>query len=153
MAGTFPFSALPNRMNKLGGNIARGISRLVQDIAEGIGATVVDTTAVDTGLARSNWRATLSVPASGIIPPYAPGIKLGIGEGANASAAKAQQRQVIRRFNVNKHNSIFITNNVHYIGALNAGSSPQSAGAMVALGFQTGRAILQVRSGKVLDTK
>jgi len=153
VVGTFPFSALPRRMNNLGGTITKGVTKLVQDVAKGIGATVVDTTPVDTGLARSNWRATISAPASGTIPPYSPGNKLGIGESANAAAAKAQQKQAIERFDVTKHTSIFITNNVPYIGALNDGSSPQSAGDMVAMGLQTGRAILQVKASKVLSTK
>ena len=153
MVGTFPFSALPNRMNKLGGTITKGVSKLAQDVAKGIGATVVDTTKVDSGLARSNWRATVSAPASGTIPPYAPGIKLGIGEGANASAAKSQQKQAIARFDAAKHQSIFITNNVHYIGALNNGSPVHAPGNMVALGIQTGRAILQAKARRVLETK
>ena len=153
MVGTFPFSALPRRMTNLGGNIPKGVSKLAQDVAKGIGATVVDTTKVDTGLARSNWRATISAPASGTIPPYAPGVALGIGEGANASAAKAQQRQAIARFDASKHESIFITNNIPYIVALNNGSSVHSPGKMVELGIQTGRAILQAKAGKVLDIK
>lgn len=153
MVGTFPFSALPSRMNKLGGTITKGVTKLVQDVAKGIGATVVDTTRVDTGLARSNWRATVSAPASGTIPPYAPGIKLGIGEGANASAAKAQQKQAIERFNARKHVSIFITNNVPYIGVLNNGSPVHAPGNMVQLGIQTGRAILQAKASRVLDTR
>ena len=153
MVGTFPFSALPRRMNKLGGTITKGVSKLVQDVAIGIGATVVDTTKVDTGLARSNWRASISAPASGTIPPYAPGVRLGIGEGANASAAKAQQKQVIERFDVAKNRSIFITNNVPYIVALNNGSSVHAPGLMVEQGFQTGRAILQANARKVLDRR
>ncbi len=153
MASVFPFSALPRRMTKLSGTIPKGISKLIQDVATGIGATVVDTTPVDTGLARSNWRATLSAPASGTIPPYSPGNHLGISESANAGAAKAQQKQNIKRFNAAKHTSIFITNNVSYIGALDAGSSPQSPGSMVALGLQTGRAILEAKARRVLDTK
>lgn len=153
MVGIFPFSALERRMNKLGGTVTKGVTKLVQDVAKGIGATVVDTTKVDTGFARSNWRATVSAPASGTIPPYAPGIKLGIGEGANASAAKAQQKQAIERFNVAKHTSIFITNNVPYIVALNNGSSVHAPGKMVELGLQTGRAILQAKASKVLGTK
>jgi hypothetical protein len=140
-------------MNKLGGTITRGVTKLAQDVAKGIGATVVDTTKVDTGLARSNWRATISAPASGTIPAYAPGIKLGIGEGANASAAKAQQKQAIERFDAAKHTSIFITNNVPYIGALNNGSQVHAPGNMVQLGLQTGRAILQAKAKKVLDTR
>ena len=153
MVGTFPFSALPQRMNTLGGTITKGVSKLVQDVAIGIGATVVDTTKVDTGLARSNWRATISAPASGTIPPYAPGVRLGIGEGANASAAKAQQKQAIKRFKASKHTSIFITNNVPYIGVLDHGDSNHVAGDMVKMGLQTGRAILQAKARRVLDTK
>ncbi len=153
MAGTFSFDALPRRMNKLGGTIRKGVTRLVQDVAKGIGATVVDTTKVDTGLARSNWRASISAPASGTIPAYAPGTKLGIGEGANASAAKAQQKQAIERFNAAKHVSIFITNNIPYIGALNNGSPVHAPGNMVQLGIQTGRAILQAKAKRVLETR
>jgi len=153
MVGTFPFSALPNRMNKLGGTITKGVSKLVQDVAKGIGATVVDTTKVDTGAARSNWRASISAPASGIIPPYAPGVKLGIGEGANSSAAKAQHKQVMERFDATRNRSIFITNNIPYIGVLNNGDSLHAPGKMVQLGLQTGRAILQAKTRRVLETK
>lgn len=153
MAGTFPFSALDERMNKLGFRISKGVSKLAQDVAKGIGATVVDTTPVDTGLARSNWRATIAAPASGVIPAYSPGNHLGIGESANASAAKAQQKQTIERFDAAKHTSIYITNNVHYIGSLNDGSSPQSPGDMVAMGISTGRAIIQANARKVLSGK
>lgn len=152
MVGIFPFSALPRRMNKLGNNITKGVSKLIQDVAKGIGATVVDTTKVDTGRARSNWRATINVPASGTIPAYSPGNKLGISESANAGAAKAQQKQAIERFNAAKHVSIFITNNVPYIGALNNGSAVHAPGLMVEQGLQTGRAILQAKAGKVLDS-
>ncbi len=151
--GVFSFDALPRRMDKLGGTIKKGVSKLVQDVAKGIGATVVDTTKVDTGLARSNWRATLSAPASGTIPAYSPGNKLGMSETANAGAAKAQQKQAIERFNVAKNISIFITNNIPYIGALNNGSSIHAPGKMVELGIQTGRAILQANAGKVLDRR
>ncbi len=153
MAGIFPFDALPSRMNKLGGNIRKGVTKLVQDVAKGIGATVVDTTKVDTGLARSNWRASISAPASGTIPAYAPGVKLGIGEGANASAAKAQQKQAIEQFDANKNTHIFITNNVPYIGLLNNGDSVHAAGDMVNMGIQTGRAILQANAKRVLGTR
>jgi hypothetical protein len=151
--GVFSFDELPRRMNKLGTSITQGVSKLAQDVAIGIGATVVDTTKVDTGKARSNWRASISAPASGTIPPYSPGNKLGIGETANAGAAKAQQKQAISRFDASKHTSIFITNNVPYIGALNDGSSVHAPGNMVELGLQTGRAILQAKAGKVLGKR
>jgi hypothetical protein len=140
-------------MTKLGGTITKGVTKLAQDVAKGIGATVVDTTRVDTGLARSNWRATISAPASGIIPPFSPGNKLGMSETANAGAAKAFQKQHIERFDASKHVSIFITNNVPYIGILNNGGRNVAPGLMVEQGLQTGKAILQAKAGKVLSTR
>jgi len=151
MVGVFSFGELPRRMDKLGGTITHGVSTLVQEVAIGIGATVVDTTRVDTGKARSNWRATLDTPANGVIPPYSPGNNLGIGETANANAAKAQQKQVIRRFSAVKQRSIFITNRVPYIETLNSkGTAP---GMMIEQGIQTGRLVLSANASKVLKAR
>ena len=149
--GVFSFNVLPRRMEHLGADITRGITRLAQNVAKGIGATVVDTTRVDTGMARSNWRATIDAPAAGIIPPYSPGNHLGISETANANAAKAQQKSVIERYDASKRPSIFITNRVPYIGYLNNGTPKLAPGLMVQQGFATGRAIVQ--STKILDTR
>lgn len=146
-----PFSALPGSLEKLGSKIQQAATKIVKQVATGIGATVVDTTRVDTGAARSNWRATLNNPAGGVIPPYAPGNKLGKNEIANANSAKAQQRQVISRFNAKKDRSVVITNNLHYIGILNDGRSGVSPDNMVEQGLQTGRLIL--KSFKVLDVR
>ena len=146
--GIRPFSALPGRMDKLGDEIQRAATKIVRQVAKGIGATVVDTTRVDTGEARSNWRATLNAPAVGTIPPYAPGNKLGMGETANANSAKAQQVQVINRFNARKDRSVMITNNVPYIGVLNSGGPTVDGNFMVEQGLQTGRLI--IKSFKVL---
>ena len=142
-----PFEQLPNFMDKVGRDVSRGASRLVQDVALAIGATVVDTTRVDTGNARSNWRATLNAPASGVIPPYSPGNRLGFSETANANAAKAQQKQTITGFNVSKHRAVFITNNVHYIGILN----DVRGDLMVEQGLQSGRLVL--KASKLLSKK
>lgn len=137
-----PFSALPGSMKDLNERIQRGFTNIMQQTAIGIGATMVDTTRVDTGEARSNWRASLGAPLGGTIPPYSPGNKLGQGETANANAAKAQQRQAIARYNARKNTVIFFTNNVRHIGALNDGDGNLAPGQMVEQGLQTGRAIL-----------
>lgn len=129
-------------MKNLNKRIEQGFTRLMRQAVIGIGATLVDTTRVDTGEARSNWRASLGAPLGGTIPPYAPGNKLGIGETANANSAKAQHRQVAARFNVKTNTIIFITNNVPHIGVLNDGTAKISAGNMVAQALQTGRAVL-----------
>lgn len=140
-----PFSALPGSMEKLGSRVQQAATQIVRQVAVGIGATLVDTTRVDTGKARSNWRATLNSPASGVIPPYSPGNKLGKGEIANANLAKAQQKQVINRFNARKDRSVMITNNVPYIGVLNNGRSGEGGAPdnMVGQALQTGRLILK----------
>ena len=67
------------------------------------------------------------------------------------AAAKAQQKQVIERFDASKFGSIFITNNVRYIGSLDAGSSQQNPAGMVAIAITTGRAILKTSVTKVLE--
>ena len=144
-----PLSELPFSIKRLDQVVQRGISRLAQRVAKNIGASVVDATRVDTGKARSNWRATLDTPASGTIPPYAPGNKLGQSETANAGAAKAQQSQVIGTFNVRKNRSIFITNSVDYIETLNNGGPRVAPGLMVEQGFQTGRDTL--KTARILD--
>ncbi len=142
------FDELPASMDGLNRTVRRGVTKIVQRVASVIGATVVDTTRVDTGFARSNWSATVFEPASGTITPYFPGTALGIGETQNANAVKAQQRRVIKRFNASKHRSLFITNNVDYIETLNNGNARLAPGLMVEQSFQAGK--LAFKSVKVL---
>lgn len=125
MVGTFFFDQIPERMKALDERVAEGLGRVTKVAATAIGVKVVDMTRVDTGKARSNWRATLGFPAQGTIPPYSPGNHLGINERANASAAKIQHRAVISKFTTDPQGDsrIFITNNVHYIGILNGRDS------------------------------
>ncbi len=141
MAGTYLFSHLPKRMDHFERFlIDRGLKKVVKNAARAIGSKVVDTTRVDTGKARSNWRASLGRPIAGVArAPYAPGTALGIGETANASAVKAQQESNIRLYNPRLHRSIFITNRVNYIETLNNGGPRNEADAMVAQGMQAGR--------------
>ena len=143
--GIRPFSELPAFTNRLAEKVEDAATRVLRQLATGIGATLVDTTRVDTGKARSNWRGTLNAPATGTIPPYAPGNKLGKGETANATAAKDQQKQVFARFNARRDAAIFITNRVDYIGILNNGRPGDDGGGdfMVEQAVLTGRLILK----------
>ena len=75
-----PFKDIPLVMEGLTRQVHRNVNTIVRKVSKAIGDTVVDTTRVDTGKARSNWIATLNAPASAVIPPYAPGNKLGINE-------------------------------------------------------------------------
>lgn len=98
--------------------IARNTHDAVKKVALVIDQAVVLGTPVDTGRARSNWIVTIGTPSSSTIAPYAPGSRLGIGEGANAGSALAHAHQVVATKQISD-TRIFITNNVHYIGRLN----------------------------------
>jgi hypothetical protein len=80
-------------------------------------------TPVDKGVARSNWRVTLNAPSTTVIPAYAPGRKLGIGETANASAAIGAGRAVIAR--AREGSTIHISNSIPYLTKLRNGHSQQ----------------------------
>lgn len=109
--------------------IGRNVSTVVRKVALAVDQAVVLATPVDTGRARSNWRVSLGSPPTGVIEPYAPGAKLGIGENANAAAAIAQAAgQVAQR---REGQDIWISNNVPYIGLLNEGSSRQAPASFV----------------------
>lgn len=95
-------------------------------------------TPVDTAEARSNWRISIGRPLSGVIapykpylsrwsPPYGPGGSK--GESTNLSQVTAQGKARLSRY---KTGSIYISNNVPYIGPLDRGHSKQTSGGFVA---------------------
>ena len=105
------------------------VNDVIKALAAETNNALVDATPVDTGFARANWRVNLNKAASGTL-----GSK---DKAAAASAATLSQSQSVRAvalFDHKKHNKIVISNNVDYIGmvdaegkrGLNAGSSPQA---------------------------
>ena len=139
-----PFALLPSVMADLGEKAVSFANQLAKVAGKSIGDTLVDTTRVDTGEARSNWRASLNAALSGKIPAYAPGNKLGIGERANATAAKAQHAVIVKQFDSAKGNgAMFWANSVPHIGFLNDGTPKLAAGNMVAKSLVAGRAALK----------
>lgn len=143
-----PFETMPNVMDRTATNLGNAVTRIIRSAATVAGKTIVEATRVDTGRARSNWVASIGSPFTGIVPPYAPGTKLGIGESGNAAGAINQQAGVIRGFDSTKHNAIHITNNVPYIGALNNGGPTVGPDMMVQRGVAAARA--DVAGKKVL---
>lgn len=129
------------------------ISRLiVENVDAGFRATaiavdqaLVISTPVDTGRARSNWRVSSGAPSSDTREAYAPG-KAGSTGGANATAALAQGREAIM---ADRSGTIYISNNLPYIGVLNDGSSAQAPAGFVEIAVQTG--IAEVKKIKALS--
>ena len=133
---TSPFSALPQVLSRREREFLRGANTIAREAAKAAGAAAVNTTRVDTGLARSNWRATVGAPAASIIPPYAPGSKLGIGEQGNAIGAISQQTATFSSWDAAREIPAFITNNVPYISILNFGGPRVGPGNMLAMAVQ-----------------
>lgn len=134
-----PFSALPAILTRRENEFLEGVNKISREAAQAAGRAAVTATRVDTGLARSNWRASVNVPASTVVEPYAPGAKLGIGEQGNALGAMNQHRAVFRAWNAIRGRPAFITNNVPYIGILNFGGPNVSPGNMLAMAVQAWR--------------
>lgn len=105
--------------------------------------TVVTATPVDTGRARSNWRVDTK-PSTGQVEPYAPG-EAGSTASANTAAAIAQGRQAVQRA---VGDELYISNNLDYIGELNAGSSAQAPANFVEAAVDAG--VQQVKKIKAL---
>mgnify|MGYP003640909316 CR=1 FL=1 len=144
------FRQLPRVVNNMSDRLSGAVTKLVKIASRTAGKTAVETTRVDTGKARSNWRANLNGPATGVIPAYAPGNKLGFSERGNAVSAVAQQRSVIEQFNVRSSKAVFISNSVPYIGILNNGGANVSPGNMAQLAIQAAK--VRIQNERILKT-
>lgn len=131
-----PFSALPFILDQRRREFFEGVNKVSREAAQAAGRAAVLGTRVDTGLARSNWRATVNVPATAVVPPYAPGAKLGIGEQGNALGALNQHRTALAAWNAVRGRPFYIANNVPYIAILNFGGPNVAPGNMLALARQ-----------------
>lgn len=107
-----------------------GVGQLVRRVALAADQAVVMGTPVDTSRARSNWVVEIGRRASGTRAPYSPGDKGSTG-GASAAAAIQQGQGVIASYDIDRDNSIHITNNLDYIERLNDGYSAQAPAGYV----------------------
>lgn len=125
--GVHPFEDLPKVMDERTKETVRLVTGIAQEAARQAGFYAAFGTPVDSGVARSNWIASLNNRTELVIPAYAPGTKLGQAEGANLQAVMEQHERVAAGFDAAKDSSIHITNSVDYIGLLNeTDHSPQA---------------------------
>lgn len=136
-----------SRIRRHGRRVETGANELKRKVALVVDREVVMETPVDTGRARSNWIVSLTAPILSTQEPYAPGEKLGKGEGANAAAAMEQAQLVISA--VKSGDDIYISNNVHYIGLLNEGTSAQAPSGFVQSAVLRG--VSTVRGARILS--
>jgi hypothetical protein len=110
---------LEGRLDRVVKRLNVGIRKVIEDVGTAIGEELVPATPVDTGFARANWRPSLNAPASVPISQLDP----------SGAATIAKITTVSKRWKPG--DTLFITNNAPYIGALNAGSSPQAGPGFV----------------------
>lgn len=134
------------RIRQLGGNVERNATALVRKVALSVDSTVVMSTPVDTGRARSNWQVELGKPARGVIDAHVPGAE-GSTAGPNAQISLALGAAAIATYKGGE--TIHLTNNLPYIGALNRGHSAQAPAGFVESAVLDG--VAQVRGAKLLD--
>jgi len=114
------------RIRRRAREIETNTDKLVALTAGVIDQTVVLATPVDTGRARGNWQVSIGSPITEAVDELSPG----------GSEAIATGKAVIRSRKPGQ--TIFISNNVAYIEALNEGSSSQAPANFVELAVLAG---------------
>jgi hypothetical protein len=135
------------RIRTLGENVQNNATALVRKVALSVDATVVSATPVDTGRARSNWQVEIGRPARGVIDAHVPGSE-GSTSGPNTQIALALGAAAISTYQSGE--TIHLTNNLPYIGALNDGHSAQAPAGFVQTAVLDGA--LQIKDAKLLVT-
>lgn len=149
-----PFSDLPKFINGLGTALGQAVNEVIPTTALHLHSDLVDSTPVDTGKARSNWRISFNVPDPWVLDPYYQGYKLGRGETRNAAPTKALAKAVIQNIRGNngavaKNFKIWIFNNVDYLGLLNnTDHSAQNSPGWVQRDLRNNVAKMVVRLGQ-----
>jgi len=143
------FSDFGRRMRARGKNVVRNADRLVRRCALAADQALVVSTPVDTGRARSNWLVSLDQPVTSPREEYFPGAEGSTG-GPNAQAAIDQGRRVIETYDGDSPGaSIYIANNLPYIGRLNEGWSAQAPAGFVEQAVMLGIEAVRTAGGLV----
>jgi hypothetical protein len=138
---------LARRLDRIALQVEGNVERTMKDCAHAVLRSVVESTPVDTGLARSNWTPELDRAFEGLFPARVPGQGGSTGD-ANAAAAIEAGTPTIEAFDIHANREIHITNNAPHIGALNDGHSKQAPADFVRTAVLEGLAT--VRGARIL---
>ena len=152
------FLRFSRNIRSLGSRIQNNSLWLTRRVAKRTLISLVDGTPVDKGVARSNWRVSVGVPTRAVIPAYAPGKKLGIGERRNARAAIQAGFFAINQLRVGSFrrgtgqvgSALYITNSVPYLSRLRNGYSKQQPRDWVRVAYMEGLA--EIPQAKLLSS-
>jgi hypothetical protein len=127
-------------------------------------SSLIRSTPVDEGVARSNWQVATGASRAKVRPAFSPGKRLGLGETRNAAAAIADAFARIDRAptvgflqaflnagvaEAAGGTSFYVSNPVYYIEALDQGHSKQQAAGWVRRAIDQAR--IAVRRNKIFD--
>lgn len=96
--------------------LTNAVENLIKRLTLDVHANIVETNPVDTGWSRANWVPSIGGPTEGTA---------GTRESVTASAQQAGIAEVLTQYRLNR-GAVYISNNVPYITALNAGSSTKA---------------------------
>ena len=108
-----------NRISRVGEDVEDGTDRVVRQAAVAVNQTVTLATPVDTGRARANWQVGIGAPVLEATEDT--------DKNGNATINRNNGKIALRQ----KRQTVYISNNVPYIGRLNAGSSAQAPAGFV----------------------
>lgn len=116
--------------------IIRGLEQVTEQVVVrlslNVTAELIETTPVDTGWARANW-----VPAIGVSPVGPSVSNPDPGQVTSRQAAQALGQAQVLSYKLGQ-GSVFISNNVPYIGRLNDGSSSQAPSGFIQAAIRRG---------------
>ena len=119
------------RIRRMADQVEVQAGRIVAQTAQIISQTVILATPVDTGRARANWQIGIGSPVIVETPERDQAGATTIARNASKLAIGSRAR------------TIFLSNNVDYIGDLNAGSSSQAPANFVEIAVQQGLLFLK----------
>lgn len=122
-------------MNRIADEVGEGTEKAVRQAALAALTGATFATPVDKGVARANWNVEIGIP------------DLSYTDSTNATASIARGGVTIQKYNLNK-GSIFISNNLPYIGRLENGYSRQAPEGMSKQAVASARQVF--RSTKLL---
>jgi hypothetical protein len=124
---------LAKRMGQLAKKVERNADKAVRDTVNAIAPVLVYATPVQTSRARANWQGSINAPITTVLygkPDKPPTVDSGATMGITSLKAAAVAYR--------PGSTVYMVNNVPYIGKLNRGSSAQAPAGFVLLAVLTG---------------
>lgn len=124
--------------------LPENVNKLMKDVAMAVATEVVAGTPADTGRAKENWQTSLNTPASGVLHPEPQRPE---SPAAGVARSLAETRDVLSEYKTG--DTVYIQNNLPYIGALNRGHSKQAGEFFVERAALRGLKLIKGAAGRI----